>query len=112
MGDFLSRAALKVVAVDYQQGMLDHLNEQIQGAPCRAAFLSSFSSNELTCEVGTKFEKMSVAQVVIFTAPHGQGQMLAFNYASLALNNSFLMHYLVGPRSTASQNYSPTNILR
>ena len=33
MGDFLSPAALKVVAVDYQQGLLDRLNEQIKGAP-------------------------------------------------------------------------------
>ncbi len=31
MGDFLSPAALKVVAEDYQQGLLDRLNEQIKG---------------------------------------------------------------------------------
>jgi Fe-Mn family superoxide dismutase len=42
LGDFLSPAALRVVAVDYQQGLLDRLNEQIKGAPCRAGFLSSF----------------------------------------------------------------------
>ena len=40
MGDFFSPAALKVVAVDYQQGLLDRLNEQIKGVSCRAAFLS------------------------------------------------------------------------
>jgi superoxide dismutase, Fe-Mn family len=40
MGDFLSPAALQVVAVDYQQGLLDRLNEQIKGEPRRAAFLS------------------------------------------------------------------------
>ncbi len=31
MGDFLSPAALKVIAEDYQQGLLDRLNEQIKG---------------------------------------------------------------------------------
>jgi superoxide dismutase, Fe-Mn family len=42
MGEFLSPAVLKVVAVDYQQGLLDHLNERIKGAPCRAALLYFF----------------------------------------------------------------------
>ena len=37
---------------------------------------------------------MSVAQIVISTAPH-ESQTLAFNYASLALNNSFFLHHLV-----------------
>ena len=32
LGDFLSPAALKVIAEDYQQGLLDRLNEQIKGA--------------------------------------------------------------------------------
>lgn len=31
MGDFLSPAALKIIAEDYQQGLLDRLNEQIKG---------------------------------------------------------------------------------
>ena len=31
MGDFLSPAGLKVIAEDYQQGLLDRLNEQIKG---------------------------------------------------------------------------------
>jgi Fe-Mn family superoxide dismutase len=46
---------------------------------------------------------MSVAQIVISTAPH-ESQALAFNYASLALNHSFFLHHLVSPR-TPSQNY-------
>jgi len=40
---------------------------------------------------------MSVAQIVISTAPH-ESHTLAFNYASLALNNSFFLHHLVSPR--------------
>lgn len=31
MGGFLSPAGLKVIAEDYQQGLLDRLNEQIKG---------------------------------------------------------------------------------
>ena len=49
---------------------------------------------------------MSVAQIVISTAPH-ESQTLAFNYASLALNNSFFLHYLV---SLGPCTPSPFNI--
>jgi Fe-Mn family superoxide dismutase len=42
---------------------------------------------------------MSVAQIVISTAPH-ESETLAFNYASLALNNSFFLNHLVSPRTT------------
>jgi hypothetical protein len=38
MGDFLSPAALKVIAEDYQQGLLDRLNEQVKGKWRRRRF--------------------------------------------------------------------------
>jgi Fe-Mn family superoxide dismutase len=53
--------------------------------------------------MGTKYENMSVAQIVISTAPPHESQTLAFYYVSLALNNSFFLHHLVSPR-TPSQN--------
>ncbi|KAI9453199.1 hypothetical protein BJY52DRAFT_1153344 [Lactarius psammicola] len=84
MGDFLPPAALKVIAEDYQQGLLDRLNEQIKG---------------------TKLENQSVAQIVISTAPD-ESQTLAFNYASLALNNSFFLHHLKPPTSLAKNHES------
>ncbi|KAH9032139.1 hypothetical protein EDB85DRAFT_2089321 [Lactarius pseudohatsudake] len=84
MGDFLPPAALKVIAEDYQQGLLDRLNEQIKG---------------------TKLENQSVAQIVISTAPH-ESQTLAFNYASLALNNSFFLHHLKPPTGPAQNHES------
>ncbi|KAH9983491.1 hypothetical protein BJV74DRAFT_965596 [Russula compacta] len=87
MGDFLSPAALKVIAEDYQQGLLDRLNEQIKG---------------------TNFENMSVAQIVISTAPH-ESQTLAFNYASLALNNSFFLHHLKPPTGTSPNHEAALN---
>lgn len=46
---------------------------------------------------GTNLENVSVAQIVISTAPH-ESQTLAYTYASLALNNSFFLHHLVSPR--------------
>ncbi|KAI9430915.1 hypothetical protein H4582DRAFT_2013270 [Lactarius indigo] len=84
MGDFLPPAALKVIAEDYQQGLLDRLNEQIKG---------------------TGLENQSVAQIVISTAPH-ESQILAFNYASLALNNSFFLHHLKPPTAPAQNHES------
>ena len=42
LGDFLSPDALRVVAVEYQQGLLDRLNEQIKGAPPFALYLVLF----------------------------------------------------------------------
>ena len=50
MGDFLSPAALKVIAEDYQQGLLDRLNEQIKGDA--AAFFSFHTNTTLTVRAG------------------------------------------------------------
>ena len=33
MGDFLSPEALRLIAEDYQQGLLDRLNEEVKGEP-------------------------------------------------------------------------------
>jgi len=103
LGDFLSPEALKVIAEDYQQGLLDRLNEQIKGALfClggngRLLAFSPPSFVSSHARTGTKYENMPVAQIVISTAPH-ESQTLAFNYASLALNNSFFLHHLVSPQ--------------
>ncbi|KAH9160438.1 hypothetical protein EDB89DRAFT_2081800 [Lactarius sanguifluus] len=45
-------------------------------------------------------------RIVISTAPH-ESQTLAFNYASLALNNSFFLHHLKPPTPPA-QNHEST----
>ena len=50
MGDFLSPAALKVIAEDYQQGLLDRLNEQIKGDA--AAFFSFHTNTHIDCAGG------------------------------------------------------------
>jgi superoxide dismutase, Fe-Mn family len=46
--------------------------------------------------LGTEHENQSVAQTVISTSDD-RGKTLAFNYASLALNNSFFLDHLVCP---------------
>ncbi|KAN0140321.1 hypothetical protein V8E53_002217 [Lactarius tabidus] len=86
MGDFLSPAALKVLAEDYQQGLLNCTDE---------------------CLGRHEARNQSVAQIVISTASD-ESQTLAFNYASLALNNSFFLHHLKPPNAPA-QNHKSSN---
>ncbi|GJJ07388.1 hypothetical protein Clacol_001590 [Clathrus columnatus] len=75
LGDFLTPEGLKLIAIDYQQGLLTRLNEQIKGT-----------------DLATK----SVTDTVIATASDPKA-VLAFNYASQALNNSFFLECLQPP---------------
>ncbi|KAF9246892.1 hypothetical protein BU15DRAFT_84491 [Melanogaster broomeanus] len=75
LGNFMSPQTLRMVAVEYQQGLLDRLNEQ-----CRD--LDS--------------QRKTVAQIVLDTA-HSQDRALMFRYASHALNNSFFLNSLRPP---------------
>ena len=48
MGDFLPPSALKMIAEDYQQGLLDRLNDEVKGTCVRVQSLvtpGSFSDN-------------------------------------------------------------------
>ena len=108
MGDFLSPSALKIIAEDYQQGLLDRLNEQIKGAYFPGIFFGLM--NLLPHGTGTRFENQSVAQIVISTAAD-RSQTLTFNYASLSLNNSFFLHHLVRPHSTQPSSIKTHNPL-
>ncbi|KAI0069168.1 hypothetical protein BV25DRAFT_1874747 [Artomyces pyxidatus] len=82
MGDFLPPAALKMIAEDYQQGLLDRLNDE-------------------TRPFGDR--NTSVAQLVLNTASD-PSRTLTFNYASLALNNSFFLHHLKAPLPGTTSN--------
>ncbi|TFK56039.1 hypothetical protein OE88DRAFT_1652618 [Heliocybe sulcata] len=75
LGNFLTQSALKTLAVDYQQGLLDRLNEEVRD---------------------TAHENKSVVQTIIETS-WDRTQVLAFNYASEALNNSFFLESLTPP---------------
>ncbi|KAJ7162590.1 manganese superoxide dismutase [Mycena crocata] len=72
LGNFLPPAALEAVAMEYQLGLLARLTEEVRQ---------------------TDDEGESVAQVIMNTAPF-RDKTLAFNYASLALNNSFFLGHL------------------
>ncbi|KAJ7087207.1 manganese superoxide dismutase [Mycena belliarum] len=85
--DFLPPPALEAVAMDYQLGLLARLTEEVRD---------------------TEDEDSSVTQVVISTAPYRE-KTLAFNYASLALNNSFFLSNLTPNAEDADEGaISPT----
>ncbi|KZT74522.1 manganese and iron superoxide dismutase [Daedalea quercina L-15889] len=82
LGAFLSPEALKVIAVDYQNGLLERLNDQVRG---------------------TVLQDKSVAQTAIEAArdPH---KVLEFDYACEALNNSFFLESLKPPTAPEKSN--------
>ncbi|PFH52547.1 hypothetical protein AMATHDRAFT_74033 [Amanita thiersii Skay4041] len=83
LGDFLPPPALKSLAVDWQQGLLDRLNEEVKD---------------------TEDEGLNLAKTVINTAAREE-RTLAFNYASLALNNSFFLDNLKPPPPPPAENH-------
>ncbi|KAJ7283431.1 hypothetical protein C8J57DRAFT_1292533 [Mycena rebaudengoi] len=86
LGKFLPPPALEAVAMEYQLGLLGRLTDEV---------------------AGTDDEDSSVTQVVTSMAPHRE-KTLAFNYASLALNNSFFLGQLTpDPNDAAEINISP-----
>ncbi|KAI0079739.1 manganese and iron superoxide dismutase [Panus rudis PR-1116 ss-1] len=89
LGDFLPPPALKMIAIEYQQGLLDRLNDE-----------SHLYSKTCT---DTEQENKSVVQTVIDTATD-PNKVLAFNYASEALNNSFFLESMRPPPNGASSH--------
>ncbi|TEB35475.1 hypothetical protein FA13DRAFT_1728284 [Coprinellus micaceus] len=81
VGHFLPPEALKT-AVEWQEGLLERLNEEVKG---------------------TENQNKSVTQTVINTAT-ARERTLAFNYASLALNNSFFLDNIKPPPVTADNH--------
>jgi Fe-Mn family superoxide dismutase len=91
LGDFLPPAALKVVAIDYQAGLLQQLNEELRGALLRPS-LPELSL--MTSPTASEEPIRSVTQTVLDASPY-QEKTLTFNYASLAINNDFFLRTLV-----------------
>ncbi|KZT12615.1 manganese and iron superoxide dismutase [Laetiporus sulphureus 93-53] len=82
LGEFLPPTSLRMIAEDYQQGLLDRLNDSVKG---------------------TVLENKSVVQTVI-EAAQDPSQILAFNYASEALNNSYFLQSMKPPPADASSH--------
>ncbi|KAF8138125.1 hypothetical protein EV363DRAFT_1155598 [Boletus edulis] len=75
LGDFMSPQTLHMVAVEYQQGLLDRMNQE-----CR----------------DVEDKRKTVAQLVLDTA-RSRDRAIMFKYASHALNNSFFLNCLRPP---------------
>ncbi|KAI0643686.1 Manganese/iron superoxide dismutase [Trametes meyenii] len=82
LGAFLPPHSLKMIAEDYQQGLLDRLNDQIRG---------------------TSLENKSIVQTIV-EAARDPSKVLEFNYASEALNNSFFLECVKPPRPDATSH--------
>lgn len=91
LGTFLPPHALKMVAQDYQHGLLERLNNEVRGEypPRRLC-----GARVLTSHAGTRLENKSVVQTII-NAARDPNMVLEFNYACEALNNSFFLENLV-----------------
>ncbi|KDQ64996.1 hypothetical protein JAAARDRAFT_167828 [Jaapia argillacea MUCL 33604] len=72
LGSFLSPEGLKTLAIDYQEGLLERLNDQVKESP---------EMNQ------------SLVQTILNTA-RDRNKVLAFNYATQAFNNSFFLDNL------------------
>ena len=68
MGNFLSPSALRVIAEDIQQGLLDRLNANQRCVYPVHLFWFKGLRNIYTRGTGTRFENQSVAQIVISNA--------------------------------------------
>ncbi|KAL1937570.1 hypothetical protein VTO73DRAFT_13065 [Trametes versicolor] len=82
LGTFLPPNSLKMIAEDYQQGLLDRLNDQVRG---------------------TALENKNIVQTVVEGA-RDPSKVLEFNYASEALNNSFFLECVKPPPANASSH--------
>jgi len=80
LGNFLSPAALRTVAVEYQTGLLENLNELVKD---------------------TDLENKSIVQTVLSTA-RDPAKVLTFNHACQALNNNFFLDNLKPPSGQES----------
>ena len=90
LGSFMSPQTLQMVAVEYQQGLLDRLNEECRGK--HSSRTRSTLTRTHTIDVEDK--RKTVAQLVLDTA-RSQDRAVLFKYASHALNNSFFLNCLV-----------------
>ncbi|TBU22046.1 hypothetical protein BD309DRAFT_907474 [Dichomitus squalens] len=93
LGSFLPPHSLKMIAEDYQQGLLDRLNDQIRGL----------------ASSGTSLENKSIVQTIIDSA-RDPDKVLEFNYASEALNNSFFLENLKPPPADASSHEAALHV--
>lgn len=96
LANFMSPRTLKMVSEEYQQGLLDRLNEMFPG---KCGFVSNLLITYACTDAAD--QRKSVTQLVIDTASSGK-DALGFSYASHALNNSFFLNCLLCPTPISS----------
>ena len=90
IGGFLSPKAFRLLAVEYQGGLLSRLNDLVKGN-----VMSRFYDTQILISfLDTQYENMSILQTIISTS-QDPNQTLSFNMASQAMNNSFFLDQLV-----------------
>ena len=92
LGKFLPPAALQTL-VEYQDGLLSRLNEEVRGTSINSTSLASMTLFHFTAD--TKQENHSCVVDTAVKYANQRKRTLAFNYAVLALNNSFFLNQLV-----------------
>ncbi|TRM68499.1 Manganese/iron superoxide dismutase [Schizophyllum amplum] len=90
LGRFMPPQALKTVAVEYMEGLVDRLNNEIRD---------------------TELENKRLVDVIIGAAQQ-ESQVLAFNYGSLALNTSFFLRQLYAETHERSMSYDLKTAIR
>ncbi|KZW03887.1 hypothetical protein EXIGLDRAFT_758203 [Exidia glandulosa HHB12029] len=95
LGAFLPPQALHVIAIDYQSGLLERLNNLIKGAFTTILHAVSCVAHRPS-RAGTRYEYLSLVQTVIASARDAK-DIDIFNTASQALNNDFFLENLRDP---------------
>ncbi|KAF7354988.1 Manganese superoxide dismutase [Mycena sanguinolenta] len=92
--NFYPPPALEAVAMEYQLGLLARLTDEVRRKnPAASELYFQQLKTNFCLYTDTPNEDDSVTQIIISTAPFRE-KTLAFNYASLALNNSFFLGQL------------------
>ena len=92
LGRFLPPAALQTL-VEYQDGLLSRLNEEVRGTSSTIIF--DVYDIMLLFTADTKQENHASVVHTAIKYANQRKRTLAFNYAVLALNNSFFLSQLV-----------------
>ena len=93
LGKFLPPAALRTL-VEYQDGLLSRLNEEVRGSSTNLTIIGIYDIIPLYTADSKQENHSSIVDTAIKYAKQRK-RTLAFNYAVLALNNSFFLNQLV-----------------
>lgn len=94
---FLSPAATRRLAVEWQEGLLERLNEHVAGQRQRSRSDQNLYLTTSPRLAGTESEGKTLFDTIVDLSKD-RTQVVPFNLASEALNNSFFLNGLVSRR--------------